>query len=285
MGQRFWHFETIWFGAIRTCFVPAMLFALVPGASWAGSVDAEDRVWREALRSVYFGNRPIIESDEVIELDVPVRAEDAAVVPVSIKAKFPQIPERFIRNVTVLIDKNPVPLAGKFQFTPQSGQADLDLRVRVNQYTPVRAIAETNDGKLHMTRRFVKASGGCSAPVGTDLETAMARLGKMRLATRGTVTPDRPALAQLLISHPNVTGMQMDQHTRLYSPAHFVKSVHVSFAGEPIFSAETDISISENPSFRFYFVPGVAGELQADVVDSSGLRFTQALDVTPGVTP
>jgi sulfur-oxidizing protein SoxY len=84
-----------------------------------------------------------------------------------------------------------------------------------------------------------------------------------------------------MISHPNLTGLQMDQVTRLYAPAHFVKEVRVSFDGEPVFSAETDISVSENPNFQFYFVPTHEGELDVEVVDSKGLRFNHTQTVSP----
>ena len=159
-------------------------------------------VWSGGLRATYFGDRPIIENDEVIALDAPKRAEDSAVVPIAINTHWPQTEERYIKTITLLIDKNPVPLAGRFHFTPKSGRADIATRIRVNEYSPVRAIAETNDGKLYMSRRFVKASGGCSAPIGSDLDAAMARLGKMKLTLREQASPGQPQLAQLRISHP-----------------------------------------------------------------------------------
>lgn len=254
-----------------------MLWAIGPAVADAD----EDIVWLNALRAAYFGDRPIIENDEVVELEAPTRAEYAAIVPIAVRAKIPQTTSRYIKTVTLLIDKNPSPLIGRFHFKPNAGRADLALRIRVNEYTPVRAVAETNDGKLYMSRRFVKASGGCSAPVGTNLEAAMARLGKIKLLTRGEARAEHPVLAQLMISHPNLTGLQMDQVTRLYAPAHFVKEVSVSFDGEPVFSAETDISVSENPNFQFYFVPTREGELDVEVVDSKGLRFNHTQTVSP----
>jgi sulfur-oxidizing protein SoxY len=242
---------------------------------------AEDKFWNSGLRESMFADQPITESDEVIALTAPKRAEDGAVVPISIAAGFPQSEDRYIKTITLVIDRNPVPFAGKFTFTPLSGRADLAMRVRVNAYTPIRAIAETSDGKLFMSRRFVKASGGCSAPAGTDLKVAMQRLGKMKLTTteEEKQLPSSPTLAQLRISHPNLTGMQMDQVTRLYTPAHFVRTVEVSFDGKPVLTAETDIAISENPSFRFYFVPQQKGELVAKVIDSKGQEFSTVLNV------
>ena len=53
--------------------------------------------------------------------------------------------------------------------------------MRIAEYTNVRAIAETSDGQLYMASRFVKASGGCSAPALKDHEQAMARLGQMKI--------------------------------------------------------------------------------------------------------
>ncbi len=254
------------------------LMMLAPVAGVATTVE-EDMVWTGGLRSAYFGDRPITQSDDLIVLDAPTRAEDAAVVPLSITAQIPQTDERYIKTIYLIIDKNPGPLVGTFRFTPKSGRADLAFRVRVNAYSPIRAIAETNDGELYMSRRFIKATGGCSAPAGSDLDAAMARLGKIKLNTNSVLGLAQPTPAHLMISHPNLSGMQMDQTTHLYAPAHFVRHVKVSFEGEEVFSAETGFGISENPSFRFFFVPETEGQLTAEVTDTKDLQFTQTLRV------
>lgn len=260
--------------------LPFILLVLLCQA--ASATPEQDAVWLGGLKAAYFGDRAITESDDVVELDAPIRAENAALVPVSIKAKLPQSGNRYIKTVYLIVDKNPGALVGKFNFTPQSGRADLELRIRVNAYTPVRAVAEMSDGALHMSRRFVKASGGCSAPAGTDLDAAMARLGKMKLKTAEELTAGEPNLVQLMVSHPNFNGMQMNQVTRMYRPAHFVRQVRVSFEGEEIFSAETTIGVSENPNFRFYFVPDSEGELTAEVIDTNDLKFTHSSGISFG---
>jgi sulfur-oxidizing protein SoxY len=235
------------------------------------------------LRKVLFAERPISEdAAAVIELDTPVRAEDAAVVPIAIRAKAEQTPEKYIRKIYLVIDRNPSPVGVVFTLTPESGRADIETRVRIEEYTDVRAIAEMNDGRLFMVKRFVKASGGCSAPAGKDLQEAMARMGKMKFRLDGDVKPGQPVLAQLMISHPNISGLAMDQVTRLYAPPHFVRKVDVTYGGKPIISAEVDFTISENPNFRFYFVPKGEGELKAEVVDTNDLRFQNSIVVKPG---
>ncbi|MDF9391049.1 MULTISPECIES: quinoprotein dehydrogenase-associated SoxYZ-like carrier [Methylococcus] len=248
----------------------------------AQATDPQDEsAWTSALRTQYFGDRPIEEGNDVIELTAPYRAEDPALVPIQITGKIPQRPEKYIRHITLIIDNNPVPFAASFELTPASGKADLAMRVRVNSYTHVRAIAETSDGKLYMSKAFVKASGGCSAPLGADLDAAMARLGKMKFRMDGDkAVLGQPNAIQLLVSHPNITGLQMDQISRLIKPAHYVEEVKVSFNEMPVLTAKTDIAISADPNFRFYFVPDKAGELKAEIRDNLGKTFTASQTIT-----
>lgn len=247
----------------------------------SGDNPEANEVWKK-VRASLFAARPIANvGDDVLLLDTPNRAEDAAIVPISIKFRAPQNAGQYVSKLYLLIDNNPSPIAGVFTFTPNAGRADVETRVRVDEYTHVRAIAEMNDGKLLMNTRFVKASGGCSAPPGKDQAAAMASLGKMKFRVEGDVVSRKPVLAQLMISHPNNSGLAMDQATRQFTPAHYVRTVNVSYAGQPVMTADVDISISENPSFRFYFVPNGEGELKAEVVDSADKRFSSALKVRP----
>ena len=240
-----------------------------------------NEVWQKVRASLFQSRVIVNDNGKVVVLDTPNRAEDAAIVPISIKLLAPQTAASHVSKLYLLIDNNPSPIAAVFTFTPNSGRADVETRVRIDEYTHVRAIAEMNDGRLFMTTRFVKASGGCSAPPGKDQQAALASLGKMKFRVEGDAVARKPVLAQLMISHPNNSGLAMDQLTRQFTPAHFVRTVNVSYAGKPVMSADVDISISENPSFRFYFVPNGEGELKAEVVDSKDLEFNSSLKVRP----
>ena len=270
--------------SVRTiaCCLLLACAAFTPGASAADPDPQTSPIWNKVRLSL-FQARPIsTDADAIIELEAPARAEDAATVPIAIKTRVAQTPERYIDKVYLIIDQNPSPVAAIFQFTSDSGRADLETRVRIEEYTHVRAIAEMNDGKLYMTTQYVKASGGCSAPAGKDQAAALANVGRMKFRVEGPVAIGKPALAQLMISHPNSSGLAMDQVTRLYTPPYFVRKVTVSYAGKTVLLADVDFSISENPNFRFYFVPRAEGELKAEVVDSRDLVFDNQLVVKPG---
>jgi sulfur-oxidizing protein SoxY len=257
--------------------------AAVPALAQLKSGDNPDGSpnWQR-VREPLFGERPIrtADADRVIALEAPARAQDAAIVPIVIRAQFAQSAERSIRRVWLLIDNNPSPIAAVFHYTAASGRADIETRVRIDEYSFVRAVAETSDGQLHMATRFVKASGGCSAPPGKDPTEALATLGRMKLRVDAE-TRGGPLLAQLMISHPNHSGLAMDQATRQYTPPHFVRRIEVSYRDEPVLAADVDFSLSENPNLRFHFVGTQAGELTARIVDSKDLKFDTSVRYGP----
>ena len=269
----------------RTALTAAVIAGLMPQIVRAASEVAENgnnERW-QMLRKSLFPDRAISEdASGVIELDTPARASDAAVVPIAFRTRFVQTPDSYIRKVYLVIDRNPSPMGATFSFTPESGRAEIETRVRIEEYTHVRAIAEMNDGRLFMHTRFVKASGGCSAPAGKDLQAALANAGRMKLRVEGDVVLGQPTLAQLSVSHPNVSGLAIDQVSRLAPPPHYVRSIDVAYAGKPVLSADIDFTISENPNVRFYFVPREAGQLTVKVVDSNDAKFEKSLAVEPG---
>jgi sulfur-oxidizing protein SoxY len=266
-----WHWARLLLAVAFTAFAASAACAQAPDPDASA-------IWQK-VHADLFGGAKIETAQGVIALETPPRAEDAAIVPVAIRAAFPQSPERFIDRIWLLIDNNPSPIAAVFAFTRETGRAEIETRIRVEQYTFVRAIARTNDGRLHMVANYVKASGGCSAPAGKDAIAAKANLGKMRLRVDDAPTEGQPARAQLMVSHPNDSGLAMDQVTRTYATPHFVRRVEVRYAGRPLLDADVDFSISENPNFRFYLLPGDGGELEARVVDNQDLEFKTSLAV------
>lgn len=258
---------------------------IIPQEQRLGAFDEEkaDAIW-DMLSLRYFGERTLIEGEDqdVVRLDAPFRTENDALVPVSINTKAAEDGPA-ITKVYLIVDVNPIPVAGVFSLSDKRPLETISTRVRVNGYTYVRAIAETSDGKLFMDKQVVKSRGvACAAPPITSPEDAERNLGKMRfklISDNDEQQDDN--LLQLMISHPNATGMQKDQISLLYIPEHYVKQVDVSFNGEQLLSAETTYSISENPSFRFNFSPEEKGELQARIVDTKDNVYILAQEITP----
>ena len=246
----------------------------------AARADESEKSWRD-LREALFGSRDIQDGAAVIGLTAPARAEDPALVPVEISDLQPRNAAKRIRTVTLIVDENPAPVAAVFSLSPEAKVSTLETRIRVNAYSFLRAIAETEDGALYMVKRYVKATGGCAAPASKNADEAMASLGKMRLRHYPVVDPAGEARdVQLQIRHPNYSGLQMDQVTGLYRAAHYVSVIRVTADAMPVVSVEGAISLSENPVLRFKYRAGGAKTLTARVEDTEGKVFEQSWDAS-----
>jgi sulfur-oxidizing protein SoxY len=230
--------------------------------------------WKD-LQQAVFGARSVQDGAGVIEIDAPEHALDAALVPVTLNMKSAQP----IKGVYLVIDNNPSPVASHFSFGPRADPRTLKLRVRVNMYTYMHAVAETADGKLFVARKFIKTSGGCSAPVGADNAEALKDVGLMKLHLLGNFAPGKPVQAQLMIRHPNFNGMQMDQITRMFTPARFIRTIDATYDGAAVFHLDSDISLSTDPVITFGFVPDKKGTMKLVVRDSNNASFNHSFDV------
>lgn len=257
----------------RILMIVAMLLPTILMSFTATAATPKEPIW-PSLKEAYFGDKVIRDNaDDLLVVEAPKRAEDAAIVPITVKALVPQTADKYIKNIHIVIDNNPDPYSANFHLTPELGEVNISTRMRVDQYTYVRAIAEMNDGSLHMVSKFVKASGGCSAPAGKDAAAALARLGKMQLRMRAPKIGE-PVEAQAIVSHPNYNGLQFDQKSRKYIEAHYVKNMEISYNGKTLMKVDTGISVSEDPSIRFTFIPTESGVLKAQVLDTKEQSFS-----------
>ena len=253
----------------------------VPGTTSdaaAGDNDEAERATRwQALQQALFPGRTMKDGAGIVMLAAPPRALDAALVPIGIDLSS----VKPIKSVYLVIDGNPSPLAGHFTFGPKADPHSLKLRVRVDQYTYMHAIAESQDGQLFVATKFVKASGGCSAPAGGDDATALQDIGQMKLRLVGNFVPGKPDQAILMVRHPNFNGMQMNQITRYYTPPRFIRTIDATYEGSSIFHLDSDISMSTDPVITFGFVPQAKGEMKIVVRDSKDATFDHSFAV-PG---
>ncbi len=265
----------------------AFLLPLVflPVGTESGTALAEntpsEETW-QSLKGDIVGDKDILDGTHLLTLEAPYRAHDAAIVPLKIIAK----PNNKIKKIILVIDENPAPLVGEFSFGSSAANTSFSTRVRVNAYSYVRAIAETTDNKYYMVKKFVKASGGCSAPASKDMEVALKEMGRMKLRQFTSIpqkigksvsaSADKMREAQILIRHPNNSGFQRDQVTLLHIPAHFVSSITVKQGDEIILQVEGGISLSEDPSIRFFYQPNGAKNIDVEAVDTENNTFKKS---------
>jgi sulfur-oxidizing protein SoxY len=261
-------------GFAALAIVPTASFA-APGGLPSATHDASSPEW-ERLAGRLFPGKTLVQGQGTVQLIAPLRAAYGASVPVKVVSRLPQKPELYVRRLFIVVDKNPSPLAAVLDLTTEVGQADFETRLRVDEYSHLRVVSELSNGELHTDSRYVKTSGGCSAPPNRD---APHLIGKTLLKLAGEVRMDQPVPVDVTVLHPNDTGFELNQQTVMFIPPHFVRSIRVSYAGRKVFDAELDFSVSENPTFRFNFVPHGKGELRAEVTDTKDGQFVGTLAV------
>ena len=251
--------------------------AAVGGLPDAGHGDSSPE-W-ESLSAKLFPGKKIQTGGGMVQLIAPLRAAYGASVPVKVVSKIAQTPSLYVKRVHIVVDKNPSPIAAVLDLTTDMGQADFETRLRVDEYSHVRVVSELSNGELHTDSRYVKTSGGCSAPPNRE---ALHLIGKTMFKLPAGVTMNAPTAADVTVVHPNDTGFELNNVTVMFIPPHFVRSLKVSFAAKKIFDADLDFSVSENPTLRFNFVPRGPGELRAEVTDSKDAKFVGTLSVAQG---
>ncbi len=117
-----------------------VLIASSPLRSFAAQADLE-----QARRDL-FGDRPVNEGR--VSLSLPPIAENGYSVPLSVEIESPMTDRDYVKRVAILSPRNPLPLIAQYHFTPQSGRAKVDTRIRLSGTQAVQAIAEMSDGSL-----------------------------------------------------------------------------------------------------------------------------------------
>ncbi|PYN45477.1 MAG: thiosulfate oxidation carrier protein SoxY [Candidatus Rokuibacteriota bacterium] len=143
--------------------VAAAAGGLVVGAPKTAQAQAlgQNESVEDAMKRL-FGGKPIKDGAAVIKLDLPLIAENGAVVPVSVNVDSPMTPTSYVKHIYVVADKNRIPVVTRVTLAPEAGRAFMGANIRLGESGDVRAIVEQSDGTLLQVKRDVKVTiGGC----------------------------------------------------------------------------------------------------------------------------
>jgi sulfur-oxidizing protein SoxY len=116
--------------------------------------DAED-----AIKKFTGGKTP---TQGRVTIDMPEIAENGNTVPMTVSVQSPMTAQSHVTEVTVLADENPRSGVATFHFSPASGVAEANTRIRLAKTQNIIAVAKMNDGSFFMATKTVKVTiGGC----------------------------------------------------------------------------------------------------------------------------
>jgi sulfur-oxidizing protein SoxY len=97
-----------------------------------------------------------------VKLDLPEIAENGNTVPMTVSVDSPMTAQSYVAEVLVVADGNPRSGVVTFHFTPASGVAEANTRIRLAATQNITAVAKMNDGSFFTASKQVKVTiGGC----------------------------------------------------------------------------------------------------------------------------
>ena len=80
----------------------------------------EPVTWKNEVKQLLYDDTVrFMDGINLMNLETPYRAQDAAVVPITINFNKNQTPEDFVKSLTIIVHENPSPIVGKFEFSPK----------------------------------------------------------------------------------------------------------------------------------------------------------------------
>jgi sulfur-oxidizing protein SoxY len=131
--------------------------AVVLGRSVEPALAANDSA--DLIKAFTGGKTPV---EGKVKLDLPEIAENGNTVPMTVSVDSPMTEQSYVAAVLVVGDGNPNAGMATFHFSPASGVAEANTRIRLATTQNVIAIAKMNDGSVFTASKPVKVTiGGC----------------------------------------------------------------------------------------------------------------------------
>ena len=202
--------------------------------------------------------------DSRIKVTVPLFAEDAMNVPVSFDAS--SIGK--VKKIVVLVDRNPIRKV--LEFIPEKAKPALNFRFKLEQASPIRVAALTENNVWHVGYAFIEASGGgCTVPGATRADGSWPQTlnkvaGKMFDANQ--LRDD--ARLRVQVSHPMDTGLVAGV------PAFYIEEMILQDQNKQVLAKLYPFEpVSENPLFSFDFDKKPVGPISLVGRDNNGNRI------------
>ena len=132
----------------------ALAVATIGAAPAQAANNAQD------LIKVFTGGKQATEGK--VKLDLPEIAENGNTVPMTVSVESPMTEQSHVTEVLIVGDGNPNGGLVTFHFTPLSGVAEANTRIRLAATQDIIAVAKMNDGSFVTASKQVKVTiGGC----------------------------------------------------------------------------------------------------------------------------
>ena len=209
-----------------------------------------------------------------VKLEVPLIAENGAVVPVSVSVDSPMTPTNYVKHIYVVADKNRIPVVTRVTLAPEAGRAFMGANIRLGESGDVRAIVEQSDGTS-----AASSSARSKSPSAAAEAESMSDIGKVRLRIPSPIKPGDVVQVRSLVIHPMERIERDAQGKIIQKNYNYINKVTVTYLGKTVAVFDTTQSVAENPFFSFTFKATDPGQLKVEFLDTTGGRYEGTADI------
>jgi sulfur-oxidizing protein SoxY len=210
-------------------------------SSITSSVRAESQRVADIIHEFTNGNPPL-KGKKV--LDLPLTAENGDAVPLRVSVESPIADDDYVRKVLILADGNPEVTVAQLTFTPGSGKAEAELRIRLVDTQSAIALANASKGTNYIEQKKVMLA--ILRLQQLTLGGAMIDSARFKLpmeAKNGDIVQ-----IKVLLDHPMETGRRKDAQGKTI-PRKTIDNFACEFEGNRFFEAAIGPATSANPYF------------------------------------
>ena len=114
----------------------------------------------QAAIDAFTGGAELVEGG--VTLEIPLLVENGNAVPMTVSVESPMTEEDYVPEIAIFNEQNPLPEVVTFHFTPWSGKAEAQTRIRLSASQNVHAIARMLDGTYrHAVTDIIVTAPAC----------------------------------------------------------------------------------------------------------------------------
>lgn len=233
------------------------------------------RAWADQPSTLDGLHRPL--------LRVPAATSNGARVPVIVEVAHPMEREHHVGVLEVVNPRDPVPLKGRFHFTPANGRAYVAFQARLDEGpSTITAAAECSRHRRSTATASVtiaEGGGGCAggapplAQLGDDeIRPPVIRIPQ--LVAEGWIRAHEIIDVQVKTKHPNRTGLVVrdGRFVQDSEPFH-LDEMEVFYDGERVSRFVLSAALSDNPLITFKLRTRPGATVRVTLTNTRGQRF------------
>ena len=221
----------------------------VLAAAW--NADAFNATDIEAAEdSLSIGNEM---ASDAIDITAPSRAENGAIVQVSVNSRIPNT-----EAIAIFVEKNPTALIGNYLFN-DGAQAKMVTRIKMAETSDIKVIVKVDDRYFTASKKVQVLENGCggSSSVNAQFKSSM-KIRAKQIKDESSKT-EKVVQVKAIITHPMHTGRGKDESGE-FIPAHFIQHITIKHHNKKAIEMQLGTGIAKNPYLTFHLVNAKLGD-------------------------